>query len=62
MNFTQFQEVYLQNVCFHCNRPNGPKYANTEKKQDLTKVSWRNNVYTVNFSEKTRVDHAYAIE
>ena len=31
MNFTHFHEIVLQHILFHCNRPNGSKYASTEK-------------------------------
>ena len=31
MNFTPVHEIVLQQILFHCNRPNGSKYANTEK-------------------------------
>ena len=31
----------------------------TLKKQHWTEVSWRNNVYNIKFSVKTRLDHAY---
>ena len=31
MNFTHFHELFLHQVLCHCNRPNGPKYANTEE-------------------------------
>ena len=31
MNFIHFHEIFMQQVLFHCNRPNGLKYANTEK-------------------------------
>ena len=31
MNFTHFHHIFLQKGLFHCNRPNGSKYANTEK-------------------------------
>ena len=31
MNFTHFHEIFLHQVFIHCNRPNGSKYANTEK-------------------------------
>ena len=31
MNFTHFHELFLHQVFCHCNRPIGPKYANTEK-------------------------------
>ena len=30
MNFTHFLEIFLQQCVFHCNRPNGPKYANND--------------------------------
>ena len=31
MNFTHLHEILQQQCFFHCNRPNGTKYANTEK-------------------------------
>ena len=31
MNFTHFYESFLHQGCIHCNRPNWPKYANTDK-------------------------------
>jgi len=31
MNFTHFHEIFLHQVFIHCNRPNGSKYANTDK-------------------------------
>ena len=31
----------------------------TLNKQHWTEVSWRNNVYNIKFSVKTRLDHAY---
>ena len=31
MNFTHFHEIFLHQVCIHCNRPNGSNYATTDK-------------------------------
>ena len=30
--------------------------------QNWTELSWRNNVYNVNFSAKLRLEHGFAIE
>ena len=61
MNCTHFHEIFLQKVLFHCNWPNGTRYANTEKK-DWTEFSWRDNVYNAKFNVKTCLEHAYPIE
>ena len=61
MNFTQFYELFLQKVVFHCTRPNATRYA-TLKTQDWTEVSWRNNVYNAKFSVQPCLEHAYPIE
>ena len=61
MNFTHFHENILQQGRFNCNRPNGPKYANTEK-QDWTELSLRNNIYNAKVNIGTRLEHGFAIE
>ena len=32
------------------------------RKQDLTEVLWRHNVYNAKFSVRTRLEHVFAIE
>ena len=47
----------------HSNCRNGSKYAKTDKtKEEWTEMSWHNNVYNVNISVKTRLEHGSAIE
>ena len=61
MNFTHFLKIVFQESFFQCNRPNGPKYANTEKGR-MGKSSWRNNIYNNKWSVETRLEHGFAME
>ena len=61
MNFTHFHEIFLQQGCFHFNRANWPKYANTEKAR-LDRVSLRTNVYNAKVNIGTHLKHGFAIE
>ena len=61
MNFTQFYELFLQKVVFHCTRPNATRYANTEKTR-LDRVFMANNVNNAKFNVIIRLDNAYPIE
>ena len=61
MNFTQFYELFLQKVVFHCTRPNATRYANTENTR-LDRGFMANNVYNAKFNVQPCLEHAYPIE
>ena len=61
MNFTQLNEIFLQQWYFFVKGLMGLSMQ-ILKNQNWTEFSWRNNVYTIKVNEKTRLDYCFAME